>query len=94
MPRNWEFQWVACQREPAGRSPGCDGNNLLYSEGRQLYKGARPGCQNGNPGLNGLAVCKAAYPQGQNENPGLLQRGKRQWLPRLIRYSISMIAAV
>jgi hypothetical protein len=72
----------------------CDENNLLYSEGRQVYKGADLGGQNGNPVSNDLGCAKDAYPRGQTENPGLLRRKKRQWLPWLIRYSISMKAAV
>lgn len=77
----------------AGRSPVCDENNLLYSEGRQVYKSARPGGQNGNPGLDGLVCAKAAYPRGQHENHSLLRKRKRQWLPWLIRYSIGTNAA-
>ena len=51
MPRNREFQSVAFQREPASRCSVCDEDNLLYSGGRRVYKGAHVGGQNGNPGL-------------------------------------------
>jgi hypothetical protein len=80
-------------KRPAG-FPGVTKTICCIRKNLRYTKGAHLGGQNGRAGSNGLKCVKAVCPRGQNENPGLLLRRKRQWLPWLIRYSISMNAAV